>query len=60
MTLIYAMFCKNQNIMSAVGFEPTRITPCELESHALDHSATLTIHVHEEDVVAFNLKFCKH
>ena len=28
--------------MSAAGFEPARISPCELESHALDHSATLT------------------
>ena len=28
--------------MSAVGFEPTRIAPRELESRALDRSAKLT------------------
>ena len=29
--------------MSAVGFEPTRIAPPELESGALDRSAKLTL-----------------
>ena len=29
--------------MSAVGFEPTRIAPPELESGALDRSAKLTV-----------------
>ena len=29
--------------MSAVGFEPTRIAPRELESRALDRSAKLTL-----------------
>ena len=29
--------------MTAVGFEPTRIAPPELESGALDHSAKLSI-----------------
>ena len=28
--------------LTAVGFEPTRIAPSELESDALDHSATLS------------------
>ena len=28
-----------------MGFEPTRIAPSELESDALDHSATLSLHV---------------
>ena len=28
--------------VTAVGFEPTRIAPSELESDALDHSATLS------------------
>ena len=30
--------------MKAVGFEPTRVSTSELESDALDHSATLPIH----------------
>ena len=35
---------KNKQL-TAVGFEPTRIAPSELESDALDHSATLSLHV---------------
>ena len=31
--------------MTAVGFEPTRIAPPELESGALDHSAKLSVKV---------------
>ena len=33
--------------MSAVGFEPTRIAPPELESGALDRSAKLTHEIYK-------------
>ena len=33
---------ENSKKLSAVGFEPTRIAPPELESGALDRSAKLT------------------
>ena len=34
---------KTQHAMLAVGFEPTRPRPCELESHPLDHSGILAV-----------------
>ena len=43
-------------IMTAVGFEPTRIAPPELESGALDRSAKLS-HVHQPFVLC-RLRHC--
>ena len=38
-----AMQFENQRKMTAVGFEPTRFAPRQLECRALDHSATLSM-----------------
>ena len=44
--------------MTAVGFEPTRIAPPELESGALDHSAKLSWNYLARKMIGFQMSFC--